>query len=140
MDLISYQAGLGFLHKFFLRSSSVPMGDAGERQVVSRYSDNQIIALGKYTQGMTEGGLQKVISRALSQYPSGGAPTTAEWATYFNEEAADIDYFSATAEGLKDTVVDGSKIVGAAAAVGGLGYLLWLGVPALLLLYNQRRA
>ena len=140
MDLLKYQAGLGFLHKYFLRSSSVPMGDAGERAIVSRYSDNQIQAIGAYSQNYTEGGLQQVISKALAKYPAGGAPTTAEWATFFNEEASDISYVGAVASGLKDTVVDGSKIVAGAAALGGAGYLLWLAIPALLLLANRRRA
>lgn len=138
IDLIKYQRGLGFLHKYFIRSGNAPTGDAGETSFKTHYSDNQIVTLGAYAEGMTENQLQNVISQGLSNFPT-GQPTTADFATYFNNIASEISYTDVAVKGLEDTAVGVAKATAGIAAIGGASYLLWLGIPALILFMNRGR-
>ena len=138
LDLQNYQYGLGFLHKWFLRSSAFPTGTSGETRILSTYTDQQIATIGALAKNYSEQRQQFVISKALSNYPT-GTPRTVDWTDYFMSEAADLNYTDIVTAGLKDTAIGVAKATAWTAAFGGTAYLLWVGVPVVMLLLAKRK-
>lgn len=124
MNFPDYQFGLGFLRKWWAKTTNAPTGEPGFQAVIKKYTDAQIESFGamarrldgQFIFGVSK--LDRIINKAISENGY-NAPSRAAWNSYFLSETSEID----TVGIVKDTAVDTAKMVGKVAVFGGAAYL-----------------